>query len=131
MHEEAIIDPTIFSFFFTETAGFFAPFSRFYDAQTHYQKAQMHVDACAPLLQNLHCSPPLSFCITGSWRVSVLVQCLLRALTRMGVHLATGSGSSRHQSAVSKTRSSGSVRTQNKEAYQSIHGMPTTARLLL
>src|SRR5712691_9897686 len=72
----------------------------------------MHINPCAPLVQDLHahlsfCSgfgSPFLFSPAPSQAVSACVQYLLRALTPSGADEAPCSGSSRHPSTVSKAR---------------------------
>jgi len=98
--------------FIAERADLFASLSRLNTTQTHHQKAQMHVNACAPLLHYL------STHVYRSFLFSALLPCVRqhprRCLPFYSVFFvlscvalageATWSGSSRHLSIVSKTR---------------------------
>jgi hypothetical protein len=43
-----------------EPADLFVSLARFNDTETHHKKAQMHINACAPLIHHLHDQSP--FC---------------------------------------------------------------------
>ena len=98
--------------FIAERPDLFASLSRLNPTQTHHQKAQMHVNACAPLIHYLSTHVYRSFLLSALlpfvrqhprrclpfYSVFFVLSCVALAGE------ATWSGSSRHLSIVSKTR---------------------------
>jgi hypothetical protein len=91
--------------FIAERADLFASLSRLDPTQTHHQKAQMHVNACAPLIHHLYTHVDRSFLFSAL--LPFVRQHPRRCLSFYSVFFvlscaalageATWSGSSRHQ----------------------------------
>jgi hypothetical protein len=94
-------------------ADLFAPLSCLDDDQTHHEKAQMHINPCTPLMHDLHAHvsflfgrlSPFPFFRRYHPRRRLLLFSIFFVLSPASfADEATGSGSSRHPSTVSKAR---------------------------